>query len=193
MTNKKRISTALISAAMLTTTSFFLPAKSAEKITFISGAFTRTISINNLETLGKTREVADEIESLIKLTNQDVNKVSSLLNQEYEIPLVLTSKLMYSKIGEVIVKRIAKILYPLKVPESSVSVPAIRSAVIKCLYERNDKINLISFLKAYPKKDIAITISELYKVINKVESMADLIRFFSNSPLENLKQVNPKV
>ena len=34
---------------------------------------------------------------------------------------------------------------------------------------------------------VAINIDELEKVINKVESMSELVEFFSDSPLEKLK------
>ena len=37
--------------------------------------------------------------------------------KEFELPIVLTSKLMYTRIGEVFIKRIAKIIYPLKVQQ----------------------------------------------------------------------------
>ena len=51
----------------------------------------------------------------------------------------------------------------------------------------NEKISLMIFLDEYPSEKIAIDITELYKLVNKVESMAELIKFFKDSPLEKLK------
>ena len=162
--------------------------KAAEQVAFVSGAFKRTVSVENIEHLARTGEAKDLLKDFVRFSNEDPKKIATLLNESVELPLVLTSKLMYSSIGEVILRRVAKIIYPVKVPDRSVSVPAIRSAVIKGLLAKDENLNLIDFLKAYPNKIIAINVPALTKVINKVETMTDLVKFFSNSPLEGLKE-----
>ena len=42
------------------------------------------------------------------------SKDYNLLNENYELKLVTTSKLLYSSIGEVIILRLVKIIHPLK-------------------------------------------------------------------------------
>ena len=67
------------------------------------------------------------------------------------------------------------------------SVLAIRSAAIKASALGEEKITLIRFLKAYPSKVIYIDVQELYKVLEKGELISKLIKFYSDSPLEKLK------
>ncbi len=164
------------------------PIKAAEKITFVNGIFNRTISLSLLEQLAETGKAEGSLKNLIRLSNQSPEKISILLNQEIELPLVVTSKLMNSTIGEVIILRIAKIIYPFKRNDKSISVPAIRSAVIDGIYKNDGKLNMIRFLKSYPNKIMAINIPALLKVINKAETMSELIEFFSSSPLDKIKE-----
>ena len=162
-------------------------AKAAEEIAFVSGIFRRNVSIKNIELISQGKNVKGILNDLSKIGNEEPDKITTILNQKIELPIVLTSKLMYTRIGEVFIKRIAKIIYPLKVQEESVSIPAIRAAVINGLIEGKGEINLILFLKSYPNKVIAVNVPALFDVINKVESISELVQFFSNSPLEGLK------
>ncbi len=167
-------------------------AKSAEKISFISGAFRRTVSLEKIERLYETGIAEGFLEDVVKYTNDEPDKLSNLLSEEYELPIVLTSKLMNSRIGIAMIQRVARIIYPLKVPDESVSVPAIRSAIIKGLVLGNGKINLFLFLKAYPNKNIAVNVPALFNVVEKVETISELVRFFSESPLDGLKNGKPQ-
>tara|TARA_Y100001968_G_scaffold160451_1_gene146669 strand:- start:11958 stop:12533 length:576 start_codon:yes stop_codon:yes gene_type:complete len=160
----------------------------AEKITFYHGIMSRSISINKLEEFAKTNKATGTIKNLIKLANEDEDKISTFLNQEYEMPIVITSKLMNSKIGTVIIKRVSKFIYPDKTNDSKISILAIRSGVIQGIYIGEGKINLIRFLKSYPNKNIAINLASLNEVIYKAESMNDLVEFFTNEPFEKLKK-----
>lgn len=136
--------------------------------------------------------IASLLKNIIENTNENPEEIISVLNQEYELPLVLTTKLMNSKIGNIILVRIARIIYPTKISNTMITVPAIRAGLIKSIAENKGKVNLITFLKNYPNKNIAINIPALTKVLKKVESINDLIKFFSNSPLEKLKNGNLK-
>ena len=49
------------------------------------------------------------------------------------------------------------------------------------------KINLINFFEGYPTKTVILDVSALSKVMNKVESISELLTFFTNSPLEKIK------
>ncbi len=182
--NSKKILSSLFTTILLSTG---YSVKAAEEVAFVSGLFRRNVTVKNIELLSKGKDVKGILGDLARASNEDPNKISKILTQKIELPIVLTSKLMYTKIGEVLIKRTAKIIYPLRLQKESISIPAIRSAVIKGLDEGNGEINLILFLKSYPNKIIAVNVPGLFKVIKKVESISELIEFFSNSPLENLK------
>ena len=166
------------------------PIHAAEEVNFVNGIFSRKISIKEIENLTLDQKQKGFLDKLKKLKPADLNKISEVLKEKYELPIVITSRLMNSKIGEVILERASKIIYPYRLPESKLGIKAIRSAIIKCLDEGEGKISLIEFLKSYPNKVITINIPSLYKVIDKVESISDLVKFFSDSPLEGLKKVN---
>ncbi len=168
------------------------PGVTAEKITFVNGLFNRTVSVKSLEYLAQTGTADQSLKGIMRLSNQDPKDISNLLKEEIELPLVVTSKLMYSTIGEVIIHRVAKIIHPPITQEPHVTIPAIRSAVIDGIVKGNGKINLIQFLKSYPNKIIAIDIPALLKVTDKVDSMSELVKFFSESPLERMKEGGSK-
>ena len=166
----------------------WIPGKihAAETISLINGGFKRSIQVSNVEHLAKTGKAKGFLKEVIIMTNQKPKEVSEILNQEVELPLVLSTKLMKSKIGEVILGRVAKIVHPLRVKKSSVGIYAIRGAVIKGIAKGEGKINAVGFLKAYPNKTMAVNVPALLKVVNKVESIQELMEFFADSPLENL-------
>ena len=163
------------------------PTVAAENIIIYAGTISRTISINSLEKLAKTKQTEGTLKNMLNLANQNKEEVAEILNQEFDLPIILTSNLMNSKIGIVIISRLSKVIYPNKNPQESVSIPAIRSGVINGIVQGNGKLSLIGFLKAYPNKNIAIRYGALSKMINKAESMTDLVEFFTGSPLEKLK------
>ena len=164
----------------------------ADYITFESGIFSRTVSIKDLENFARTGSAKGTLRNLLSLSNQNPENIVDILNEKVELPIVLTSKLMYSNIGEVILERIAKILYPKKHRDPEISIPAIRSAVIIGLSKRNGYLTLIDFLKCYPNRSISVNIPKLMETVDKAESMSELIGFFSDSPLEALKETNPE-
>ena len=181
----------LISFLVLTTT-IGGRAKSAENLYLYYGMFSRSISIEDIKSLAETKKAYGTLSNIIKLTNNDEKIISEMLNQEIEAPLVLTSKLLNSKIGNAIIEKAIIIIYPNRYKHESISKPALRSAIIKAIRIGNEKINIINFLEAYPNKNVAINLTELYKTISKVESISELVKFFSNSPLEKLKEGSSK-
>ena len=169
--------------------SLFIPyAKSAENLSLVHGIFNRTISIDLIEDLAKTGEATGSLKNLLRLSNQSPKTIAELLNEEYDLKLVTISKLMYSSIGQVILLRIAKIIHPIKIKDQAITIPALRSGVVSGVLKGNGKLNLIQFLKSYPNKTIAINIPALNKVLKKIESMTELIKFFSGAPLEDMKK-----
>jgi hypothetical protein len=44
-----------------------------------------------------------------------------------------------------------------------------------------------SFLKAYPAEEMAVNIPQLLAIVQKAASISDLVRFFSDAPLDGLR------
>ena len=49
------------------------------------------------------------------------------------------------------------------------------------------KINLIGFFENYPTKTVILNVRALSKILNKVESMNQLLKFFTDTPLNKIK------
>ena len=158
---------------------------SAEKINLYINIFSRSIRLKELEDFAYYGTSEGFLKKILKKQNQGL--IKQFLTKEYKAPIELTSRLLYSEIGSVVLKKISKIIYPDRIPKESISVLALKTATIKAIAEKNDSISILTFLKAYPSKVIAINVMELSSIINKVESMNELVKFFSDSPLEKLK------
>ena len=170
--------------------SFENPVHAAKDVALVSGAFRRSIPVKEFEHLAETGEAKGLLGNLLDLSGQDPKEVSKLLNQKLTLPLVLTSRLVNTRIGDAIIRRVARIIYPIYSPQPEVSVPAIRAGVINGLQSK-EGLSAVGFLKAYPNQVMAVNLPALFDVIEKAESISGLVKFFSDSPLDGLKEAKP--
>ena len=162
-------------------------AKGAETIYLYKGTFSRTLNIEELNEFKRTKIPSTKLKSLLMITNQKEKELHKILSYKIEVPLKTSSRLMNSKIGEVFLSRLSKIIYTNKILDKKLNIKAIRSAIILGSYNNNQTLNLIDFFKAYPNKNVALDLTALNKALKKVESLKDLIDFYSNSPFKKLK------
>ena len=167
------------------------PARAAKDVALVSGAFRRSIPVKDIEHLANTGEARGLLEQLLVLSEQDPENVAKLLNQKLDLPLVLTSRLINTRIGEAIIRRVGQILYPIYTPQPEVSVPALRAGVINGLNNSGEGLTAVDFLKAYPNEVLAVNLPALFSVIEKAQSISGLVQFFSDSPLDGLKEAKP--
>ena len=156
-----------------------------ENLVFVSGAFRSSIAVADLDHLAKTGQATGLIADVLAISKQNPKEVAKLLNQSVSLPITLISRLLNTRIGEAVLQRLAKVIYPLKASQDG--VVALRSAVILGLANGNGSINAISFLQAYPVPEIEVNIPALMAALKKASSIAELVRFFSESPLDGLK------
>ena len=166
------------------------PALAAEDVALVSGAFRRSIPVQEFEHLAETGEAIGMLGNLLEFSGQQPEQVAKLINQSISLPLVLTSRLIETRIGEAIIRKVSKIIYPIYTPQPEVSVPAIRAGVINGL-QSSKGLTAVSFLKAYPNDVMAVNLPALFGVMEKAESIAGLVQFFSDSPLDGLKEAKP--
>jgi hypothetical protein len=160
-------------------------ASAADNLVFVSGAFRRSISVDDIEYLATTGKARGLLADLLLLSRQKPQEVSKLLNQSVNLPIVLVSRLLNTRIGEALLDRLARILYPLNTPE--VGVPALRSAMVLGIDQTTGTLSPISFLRAYPNRNLEVNLPALMALMNKASSIGDLVRFFSDSPLDGLR------
>ena len=182
---------ALVTSWGIGLTALASPALAAIDVALVSGAFRRSIPVKDIEHLANTGEARGLLEQLLVLSEQDPENVAKLLNQKLDLPLVLTSRLINTRIGEAIIRRVGQILYPIHTPQPEVSIPALRAGVINGLHNSGDGLTAVDFLKAYPNEVLAVNLPALFSVIDKAQSISGLVQFFSDSPLDGLKEAKP--
>jgi hypothetical protein len=159
--------------------------QAAERVVLVSGAFRRSIPINEFETLASTGQGTGLLGDLLRLAKQNPKTVSKLLNEKVSLPVPLVSRLLNTRIGEAVLDRVAVIVHPTRSRENG--IPAIRAAVVLGIAEGNGQLSALGFLKAYPTQEMAVNIPAVLSLAKKASSISDLMRFFSESPLDGLR------
>lgn len=161
------------------------PTQAAERVVLVSGAFRRSIPISEFETLATTGQADGLLGDLLRLGRQNPKQVSKLLNEQVSLPVPLVSRLLNTRIGEAVLDRVAVIVHPTRSPQDG--IPALRSAVVLGIAEGDGRLSALGFLKAYPTREMAVNIPALLTLAQKASSISDLMRFFSESPLDGLR------
>ena len=162
-------------------------AESAEKIKIVYSVFSRTVTIDSLRDFAENGKSSKSLRKILNATGSSDEEIQAILNKNFAIPITIASKLVYSEIGNVFLTRLSSILHTPNTNDKRTGMLALRSSVIKSLYVGNEKINLVSFFESYPTKTIILNVNALSKVMNKVQSISELLEFFTNKPLEKMK------
>jgi len=162
-------------------------ANTAEKIKITYSIFSRTIKVDSLKNFAKEGKSTRKLKRILKATGSTDKEIRTVLNKDFEVPITIASKLVYSEIGNVFLTRLSSIIHPPRATDERTGMLALRASVIQGIKIGNGKINLINFFEGYPTKTVILDVSALSKVMNKVESISELLTFFTNSPLEKIK------
>ena len=159
----------------------------ADEIKITYSIFSRTIKVNSLKTFAKEGKSTRQLKRILKATGSPDKEIRTVLNKDFEVPITIASKLLYSEIGNVFLTRLSSIIHPPRANDERTGMLALRASVIQGINIGNGKINLVNFFEGYPTKTVILDVSALSKVMNKVESISELLTFFTNSPLEKIK------
>ena len=162
-------------------------AKAAEEIKIVYSIFSRTIKVSSLKRFAEDGYSTRKLRRILKSTGSTDEEIRSVLNKDFEVPITVASKLVYSEIGNVFLTRLSSIIHPPYANDEQTGMLALRSSVIQGIKIGNGKINLIDFFEGYPTKTVILNVNALSKVMNKVESISELLDFFTNSPLDKIK------
>lgn len=164
------------------------PGQAAEQVVLISGAFRRSIPMAEFETLATTGKGTGLLGDLLRLGRQNPRQLSKVLNEKVTLPIPLVSRLLNTRIGEAVLDRVSVIVHPPRSPQDGVA--ALRSAVVLGIAQGDGSLSALGFLKAYPTREMAVNVPQLLTLARKANSISDLIRFFSESPLDGLRSGN---
>jgi len=160
-------------------------APAAENVVFVSGAFRRSIPVSDLERLASSGQATGLLGDLLRFGKQKPAEVQKMLNESVNLPIGLVSRLLNTRIGIAILDRFGTIVHPLRASEDG--VVALRSAIVLGLNNDKKSLSAISFLRAYPTREMAVSVPALLVLMEKTSSIAELVRFFSESPLDGLR------
>ena len=166
---------------------FINKVQSADQIKITYSIFSRTISIKSLKSYSSTGKAEKNLERLLRTTNASNEEILNILNKNFDIPLPIASKLLYSEIGNAVLSRLSKIIHPPNARDEITGKLALRSSVIKGIDKGDGKINIIRFFESYPTKTVILNLRALSKILNKVDSINELLKFFTDSPLNKIK------
>ena len=161
--------------------------KAAEEIKIVYSLFSRTIKVSSLKTFAEKGDSTKKLKRILKITGSSDKEIRTVLNKKFEVPITIASKLVYSEIGNIFLTRLSSIIHPPKADDERTGMLALRASVVQGINIGNGKINLINFFEGYPTKTVILNVNALSKVMNKVESISELLTFFTNSPLEKIK------
>ena len=71
-------------------------AQSAEKIKITYSIFSRTVTIDSLKTFAENGNSSKTLREILNATGSSDEKIQSILNNTFEIPITIASKLVYS-------------------------------------------------------------------------------------------------
>ena len=165
----------------------FSKVNAAQEIKIIYSVFSRTIEVNSLKIFAEEGDLTKKLKKILKATGSPDEEIRSLLNKDFEIPITVASKLVNSEIGNIFLTRLSSIIHAPRADDERTGMLALRASIILGINSGNGKINLIRFFESYPTKTVILDVNALSKVMNKVESISELLDFFTNSPLEKIK------
>ena len=71
--------------------------KAAEEIKIVYGLFSRTIKVNSLKTFAEEGYSTKQLKKILKATGSTNKEIRLVLNKDFEIPITIASKLVYSE------------------------------------------------------------------------------------------------
>ena len=106
-------------------------ANSAQEIKIVYSIFSRTIKVNSLKTFAKEGKSTRELKRILKATGSSDEEIRTVLNKDFEVPITIASKLVYSEIGNVFFTRLSSIIHPPRATDERTGMLALRASVIQ--------------------------------------------------------------
>ena len=76
----------------------FPKANAAEEIKITYSIFSRTIKVNSLKTFAKGGKSTKKLKRILNATGSPDKEIRTVLNKDFEVPIKISSKIVYSEI-----------------------------------------------------------------------------------------------
>ena len=142
----------------------FSKVKAAEEIKIIYSIFSRTIKVDSLKRFAKEGNSTKKLKKILKATGSPDKEIRSVLTKDFEIPITIASKLVYSEIGNVFLTRLSSIIHPPRADDERTGMLALRASIIQGIHKGNGEIYLIRVFESYPTKTVILDVNALSKL-----------------------------
>ena len=149
-------------------------ANAAEEIKITYSIFSRTIKVNSLKTFAKEGKSTRKLKRILNATGSPDQEIRTVLNKDFEVPITIASKLVYSEIGNVFLTRLSSIIHPPRATDERTGMLALRASVIQGINIGNGKItkiknilnfkNLLSFIYIFAPATILTSLTTPFSV-----------------------------
>ena len=106
-------------------------ANAAEEIKITYSIFSRTIKVNSLKTFAKEGKSTSKLKRILKATGSPDEEIRKVLNKDFEVPITIASKLVYSEIGNVFLTRLSSVIHPTRATDERTGMLALRASVVQ--------------------------------------------------------------
>ena len=140
-------------------------ANAATTVTLVSGSFSRTVAVSDLETLAVSGE-AQNLDVIFAGGAFNKESLQKALISKLQLSVIDADNVFNSKMGRKILAELSEGLRPTAASTQDIAIKALRSALVQSC-EDDGAATLIEVLKYYPTGSIVVDISKLKGIIPK--------------------------
>ena len=157
-----------------------LSSKAAEQLMFEAGLMNRRLSVETLRDFAESGDAQGLLKFILRFGGQSPERIQGMLSRQQRLPLPIVGRLLYSRMGEEILGRVATYMYPRRAPAAGML--ALRAGLILSLASKDGTVTAIDVLEHYPNREVSVPVPRVLKLMKQVQSIPDLIRFFVATP-----------
>ncbi len=176
-------------------------AQAAERVEFGINPIKLGVSVKEVETYGKEKRAGKELDSFLKLMQEDDRTyIHQLLTVRSEFTALQISQLLNSAMGEKILTYLGD-LVPLISRDAAGEIhkangaKAIRTGLVLAAGDP-DGLSLVNFLRKYPNSTIHLDVEKGFEITNKIEKLGKETKSMVSGVKElstALAQAEPKI
>lgn len=160
------------------------PARGAERIFASFLSFEQSVSVESLETFAETGRITGDFIPYARYISPEQRPfLQNALKQKLAISPVAVSQFLYSDIGELMVRRVAKVIRP---KSNQGGFYALRGALIVAAADP-EGLTVLNFLKHYPIQGLKIDLDEGLAIFSQIRGLIQQ----TNTLIETLENQTP--
>ena len=144
----------------------------AERIVLVSGAWRRSVSIEDITTFVETGETSPGLDEYFQTTKHDPTVVILMLTSPVTADLSLLDQALNNILGEVFLDQLGTMI---RTPADRSNREALRSALILSAKDDN-QVSLLELMQNYPTQEIWVDGDRLAEANRLLQKVTSLIR-----------------